>query len=224
MSSVIVIGCGRVGSRLANMLSDSGHDVCVIDVNPEAFTNLGRDYNGTYVLGLGFDEDTLMEAGIGGCDVVAAVTTSDNTNLMCVEVADKLFGVKHVIARLSNPDHERAYRQLGIDYVCGTSLVAEDLFSKISSGHAAYIDSFGDFEILSFSLNLSAADDPRSIRVSELEREHEIRIIAFEREDGSSSSIPNKDSVLYNGDLVLACVQNDLVQSFSRYFADEDVL
>ena len=79
------------------------------------------------------------------CDVVAAVTQLDNTNLMVAEVASRLFGVPHVIARLYNPDHERAYMQLGIDYVCGTSLVAEDVFSKVVSGHGAHIDTFGEF-------------------------------------------------------------------------------
>ena len=72
---------------------------------------------------------TLVKAGVEDCDVMAAVTQFDNTNLMCAEVGSRLFGVPHVIARLYNPDHERAYMQLGIDYVCGTSLVAEDVFS-----------------------------------------------------------------------------------------------
>ena len=74
---------------------------------------------------------------------------------MCAEVANHLFGVPHVISRLYNPDHERAYMQLGIDYVCGTSLVAEDVFSKIVSGHGSHIDTFGEFEVLRFTLDLS---------------------------------------------------------------------
>ena len=119
MSNVIVVGCGRVGSQLANMLSDNGNNVCVIDKNVNAFANLGRNFNGSTVQGVGFDEETLVKAGVEDCDVMAAVTQFDNTNLMCAEVGSRLFGVPHVIARLYNPDHERAYMQLGIDYVCG---------------------------------------------------------------------------------------------------------
>ena len=220
MSNVIVVGCGRVGSQLANMLSDNGSNVCVIDKNADAFANLGRNFNGSTVQGVGFDEDVLIRAGVEECDVLAAVTQLDNTNLMCAEVANHLFGVPHVISRLYNPDHERAYMQLGIDYVCGTSLVAEDVFSKIVSGHGSHIDTFGEFEVLRFTLDLSSRDNAKTIRVSELERDHEVRIIAFERADGSASSIPTPDSLLYAGDSILACVRHDVIAQFSRYILD----
>ena len=220
MSNVIVVGCGRVGSQLANMLFDNGSNVCVIDRSADAFANLGRNFNGSTLQGVGFDEDTLVKAGVDDCDVVAAVTQLDNTNLMVAEVASRLFGVPHVIARLYNPDHERAYMQLGIDYVCGTSLVAEDVFSKVVSGHGAHIDTFGEFEVLRFSLDLSSREGKRTIRVGELERDHDIRIIAFERGDGSTSSIPNKESVLYQGDSVLACVRHELIPMFSKYIQE----
>ena len=192
MSNVIVVGCGRVGSQLANMLSDNGNNVCVIDKNVNAFANLGRNFNGSTVQGVGFDEETLVKAGVEDCDVMAAVTQFDNTNLMCAEVGSRL---------------------------CGTSLVAEDVFSKVVSGHGAHLDTFGEFEVLRFSLDLSSTDK-RTIRVGELERDHDVRIIAFERSDGSASSIPTRDSILYNGDSVLACVRHELIESFSRYIQD----
>ena len=220
MRNVIVIGCGRVGSQLATMLSENGSNVCVIDRNADAFENLGRTFNGSTIQGVGFDEDVLLRAGVEECDVLAAVTQFDNAILMCAEVANHLFEVPHVIARLYNPDHERAYMQLGIDYVCGTSLVAEDIFSKVISGHGAHLDTFGEFEVLRFSLNLSHREEKRTIRVSEMEREHDIRIIAFERGDGSASSIPARDSILYHGDSVLACVRHELIPAFSKYVQD----
>lgn len=216
MRNVIVVGCGRVGSQLASMLSDSDANVCVIDKKAEAFSNLGRNFNGSTVQGIGFDEDTLVKAGIEDCDVVAAVTESDNANLMVTEVASRLYDVPHVIARLYNPSHERAYMQLGIDYVCGTSLVAEEVFGKVVSNHGAHLDTFGDYEVLRFSLDLSSFER-KSIRVAEMERDHDIRIIAFERRDGSASSIPTRESTLYHGDSVLACVRHDLIDSFSRF-------
>ena len=220
MSNVIVVGCGRVGSQLASMLSDNGANVCVIDRNADAFVNLGRNFNGTTIQGVGFDETTLIRANVQECDVLAAVTQYDNANLMCAGGASRVFDVPHVIARLYNPDHERAYMQLGIDYVCGTSLVAEDMFSKVIAGHGAHIDTFGEFEVLRFSLDLSQQENKRSIRVSELEHEHDVRIIAFERGDGSASSIPSSDSILYHGDSVLACVRHELIDEFSQYMQD----
>lgn len=216
MASIIIVGCGRVGSQLAALLSERGYNVCVIDKNPEAFSNLGRNFNGTTLEGVGFDEDTLIRAGAEECDCVAAVTQSDNSNLMVAEVARRIFGVPQVITRLYNPARESAYMQLGLDYVCGTSLVAEEVFSKIVSGHGSHLDTFGNFEILRFSLDLSDVRK-RSVKAFDLERDHGIRIVAFERRDGSSSSIPTRDSVLYHGDSVVACVRHDLLASFSRF-------
>ena len=109
--------------------------------------------------------------------------------------------------------------QLGIDYVCGTSLVAEDVFSKVVSGHGAHLDTFGEFEVLRFSLDLSWSER-NTIRVAEMERDHDIRIVAFERGDGSASSIPTRESILYNGDSVLACVRHELIGQFSKYIQD----
>ena len=221
MSNVIVVGCGRVGSQLANMLSDNGNNVCCIDRSADAFNNLGRNFNGSTVQGIGFDEDVLLRAGIETCDVLAAVTQFDNANLMAAEVANRLFDVPHVIARLYNPDHERAYMQLGIDYVCGTSLVADDVFSKIVAGHGSHIDTFGDYELLEFSLKLPADfQDEGNVKISELERDHLARIVAFERADGSSSSIPTNESILYPGDTVVACVRHDYIKQFSNFIQD----
>ncbi len=216
MRNVIVVGCGRVGSRLATMLSENGDNVCVIDRNVDRFVSLGRGFNGSTVQGLGFDEDTLLKAGIEECDVLAAVTNLDNSNLMIAEVASRLFDVPHVITRLENPDHERAYMQLGFDHVCGTSLVAEDIFSKIAVGHGSHLDSFGDYEVLRFSLDLTSGDR-KSIKVSELERVHEVQIVAFERRDGSNSSIPTGESVLYQGDTVIMCIRNDLLEEYAHF-------
>lgn len=219
MSNIIVVGCGRVGSQLANMLSENDHNVCVVDKNPEAFANLGSAFNGSVIQGVGFDEETLERAGADEADCVAAVTQYDNANLMTAEVASRLFHVPHVITRLYNPGHERAYEQLGLDYVCGTMLVAEEIFSKISSGHGFHIDSFGDFELLRFSLNLEG-NDMKSIRVSQLERPHDVRIVAFERADGRTCSIPTPDSILGHGDSILACVRHTVMPTFTRWIQE----
>lgn len=216
MSNIIVVGCGRVGSHLALMLSNYDHNVCVIDRNPAAFAALGRDFNGSTCVGVGYDEEVLTRAGIEECDFVAAVTQSDNTNLMVVEIARRLYDVPHAYARLYNSGHERAYLQLGIEYVCGTNLVAEEIFSKITSGIGDHIATFGDYEVLQFALDLSSFDR-KSIKVSELEKHHSVRVCAFERADGTASSIPSSDSILYHGDAVLAVVAHYMVPTIMQY-------
>ena len=216
MRNVIVVGAGRVGSQVASMLSNRGDNVSVIDVNPEAFKALGSSFNGRVIQGIGFDEKALLAAGVETCDVVAAMTNTDNVNVMIVEIARRVYGVPQTMVRLQNPNHEHAYMDLGIDYVCGTSLAAEEVYSKIVSGHANHLDSFGDYEVLRFSLDLSKVNK-KTVRARDIEKDHEIRVVAFERADGSASSIPAADSVLYHGDKILVCIRHDMLKGFSRY-------
>lgn len=219
MSNIIIVGCGRVGSRLALMLSEHDNNVCVIDRNPRAFAKLGRDFNGSTFPGVGYDEEVLVKAGIEECDFVAAVTQSDNANLMVVEIARRLYDVPQAVARLYDSSHERTYMQLGIDYVCGTTLVAEEIFSKAASGIGDHIAMFGDFEVLRFALDLSRSGQT-SIKVSDLESRHNIRVCAFERADGHVSSIPSSSSILYQGDAVLAVVAHSKVSDIAKYAQD----
>ena len=216
MSNIIVVGCGRVGSRLALMLSNYENNVCVIDRDPRAFASLGRDFNGATFAGVGYDEDVLMKAGIDECDFLAAVTQSDNVNLMVVEIARRLYDVPHAVARLYNTGHERAYLQLGIEYVCGTALVAEEIFSKISSGLGEHITTLGDCEVVQFALDLSQTRSDY-IKVSDLESRHKIRVCAFERADGEISSIPTPSSVLYHGDTVLVALRHGMIPEIAKY-------
>src|SRR5206468_12994643 len=77
---VVVMGCGRVGSAIARRLEEVGHSVAVIDQDPEAFRRLGPDFNGRQVTGLGFDRQTLLDAGIDSAGAFAAVSSGDNSN------------------------------------------------------------------------------------------------------------------------------------------------
>jgi trk system potassium uptake protein TrkA len=214
--NIIIVGCGRVGSQLAMLFSDRDDEVAIIDVSEESFRSLSRNFEGRTIVGVGFDEDVLLDAGVEDCDVLVAATDIDNTNLMIAEVGRKLFEVPHVLSRLYNPDRESAYMQLGLDYVCGTTLVAEEMYSKIVAGHGSHIDTFGDFEVLRFSLDLSSRNN-ESIQVGDIERDHEVRIIVFERKDTGQSSIPTPESMLHAGDIVLACVRVDLIDRFKHF-------
>ncbi len=210
--NIIVVGCGRVGSHLATLLSEDGNNVSVVDRVGEAFKNLGRDFNGRIVKGIGFDEGILTEAGVDECDVLAAVTSNDNTNLMIAEVARRIFSVPHVITRLYEARREKTYTQLGIDFACGTTLVAEEIFSKIQSGHSHHIDSFGDFEIARFAFNL---DDEAGMMVEELEAQYDARVVAVEHDD--QVVFPSKQSIIYDGDVAIVCVAREDYTALSRF-------
>lgn len=210
--NIIVVGSGRVGSHLATLLSEDGNNVSIVDRKAEAFKNLGRDFNGRTVKGVGFDEDVLTEAGIEECDVLAAVTSNDNANLMTAEVARRIFNVPHVITRLYEAKREKTYTQLGIDFSCGTTLVAEEIFSKIQSGHGHHIDTFGDFEIARFAFNL---EEDIAMPVETLEERYGARVVVIEHND--ETSLPTKKSVLYDGDIAVICVARENYGALSRF-------
>jgi len=121
---VVILGCGRVGAYLANMLAEAGHQVTVIDKNSLAFNRLGADFPGKTVVGTGIDEDVLRRAGIEQADAFVAVTNGDNTNMMSAQVAREIFGVKRVICRVYDPLRGELYRTLGLETICSTTWAA----------------------------------------------------------------------------------------------------
>jgi trk system potassium uptake protein TrkA len=209
--NVLVVGCGRVGSQLATMLSVEGHNVTVIDRLEESFKTLGSSFNGVTVTGVGFDEELLEQAGIRDADAFAAVTNSDNANLMAAEVARKLFDVKHVVARLYNPQRERTYQQLDLDYVCGTTLVAESLLEKIHAGHGHHLSALGDIEIVEFKTGNAVADKS----VADIEIDHQFRVCVVSR--GRTTFVPQPGTLLQPGDLILAAVKEEAYPKVERY-------
>ncbi len=219
MSNIIIVGSGRVGANLALMLSSHDNDVSIIDKNPEAFIALGRDFDGNTFTGVGYDMDLLEKAGIEECDFIAAVTRSDNVNLMVVEIARNLYNVPNAVARLYNPGHEDAYNRLGIDYVCGTTLVAQKIFSKIDAGLGDHVASFSDYEIIQFSLDLSSIRSD-SIKITDFELKHKLRVCAFRRADGETSSIPSDKSILYHGDTLMVAVARDYLPKIKKFIKD----
>ena len=213
--NVIVVGCGRVGSQLATLLSVEGHNVTVIDKDDDAFRRLGDTFNGETIKGLGFDEEILTGAGAATCDVFAAVTNLDNTNLMAAEVARKIFNIKRVVARLYNPLRERTYEQLGLEYVCGTSLVAASLHERIESGHSHYVDAFGDVEIRYFSI----ADNLVGRTVASIAVEGKILPAIIRR--GGQTFIPTGATVFEQGDVLRVAVKSTYATKLDKYMKAE---
>ena len=90
---VIVMGCGRVGEQLSRLMEQEGHDVTVIDMDPNSLARLGAEFKGKKVRGVGFDRDVLIEAGIEAADAFAATSPSDNTNILAARIARNIFGI-----------------------------------------------------------------------------------------------------------------------------------
>ncbi|MCL5960895.1 MAG: TrkA family potassium uptake protein [Chloroflexi bacterium] len=127
----IILGCGRVGARLATMLDSEGHQVTVVDLKSDQFRRLGPDFKGTAMVGTGIDEDVLRRAGVEQADTFIAVTNGDNTNIMSSQIARVIFGVPKVITRIYDPIREHTYRELGLETFCPTILGAQAIKEMI---------------------------------------------------------------------------------------------
>lgn len=121
---VVIMGCGRSGAALALQLSARGHDVTIIDTRPESLRRLGSRYVCRTMVGSGLDLDTLVKAGVDGCDAFFAMTRGDNTNLMAAQIVQRNFGVGKVCAKVADPLRAEAYRELGLFTINAAALLA----------------------------------------------------------------------------------------------------
>lgn len=215
---IVIAGCGRVGSVLATRLAESGHDVTVIDKDVAALKRLGKAFNGTTVAGMAYDVDVQRRAGIELAEVFAAVTDSDNANLMAVEVAKAVFGVKRAIARLYDPAREPSYRALNVQHVTGTKLIAQVIFEQIVDEGFQYHLTFpaGDVEIVEFILSPAAA----GITIADLQIPNLLRVAAVSR--AGVTHIPHEGMTLQPGDLVVAAARAGVRQRVARFLQPEE--
>ena len=121
--NVLIVGCGRVGARLAIRLSRSNDHVDVIDISREAFVRLGPNFDGHTYQGSGLDGELLCRAGVQQADVVIAVTGCDNRNLTIAQLVKHRFNVKRSIARLHDPVRAAKFRELGVETLCTTTVL-----------------------------------------------------------------------------------------------------
>lgn len=134
---VIVVGCGRVGSELAAKLDALGHSVAVIDKDRRAFQRyLPERWAGRAVLGFGFDQDHLEQAGVREAQALAATTGGDNSNILTARIAREKYQIRNVVARIQDPRRAVIYERLGIPTVAQvawtTDQVARRLFPEES--------------------------------------------------------------------------------------------
>jgi trk/ktr system potassium uptake protein len=134
---IIIIGCGRVGAATAVALDKRGDHVTVIDLNPRAFEKLPTGYSGITIRGNGSDEDVLRSAEAEMADLVMSLTEGDNRNVMSAQLAKHVFGVPRVIAKINDPLRAEAYRTLGLETICRTTILSEALVTAAVEGAAA---------------------------------------------------------------------------------------
>jgi trk system potassium uptake protein TrkA len=128
---IIIMGCGRVGARLASLLDEDGHEVIVLDNDTYSFRRLPASFGGTALYGNGIDEETLKKAGIEDADMFVALTQGDNRNVMSCQIAKHIFEVPRVMCRIYDPLREEMYSALGLETISPTKIFAQLLRERI---------------------------------------------------------------------------------------------
>jgi trk system potassium uptake protein TrkA len=202
---VVIMGCGRVGSMLAAELDGQGHDVVVVDQDPDAFRRLGTSFSGRTVTGVGFDWDTLLEAGVETTDAFVAVSSGDNSNIVSARVARENFGVSTVVARIYDPRRAEIYQRLGIPTVATVRWTADRILRRLLPGgvHEDYRDPSGSVMMA----ELPVSPDWVGQTYGRLEQECGVRIAYVTRFGQGQLTTPS--SVVQEGDVVHAMLASD---------------
>jgi trk system potassium uptake protein TrkA len=130
---ILIMGCGRVGARLAGLLDIEGHTVTILDTDDYSFRRLPAEFGGTALVGNGMDEDVLTKAGIKETDAFLALTQGDNRNIMAAQIAKHIFKVPRVLCRIYDPLRRELFNSLGIEAFSPTTIFAQMLKEKLES-------------------------------------------------------------------------------------------
>lgn len=209
------MGCGRVGSTLAHILESQKHTVAVIDSDEAAFRRLGQGFSGRRVTGIGFDRDTLREAGIEEAHAFAAVSSGDNSNILAARVARETFGVDNVVARIYDPGRAEVYQRLGIPTVATVRWTADQMMRRLvpHGTEPEWRDPSGTVRLAEVPVDTAWIGE----RISRLEESSGGRI-AFVTRLGEGM-LPTEDTVLQDGDIVHVVMRDetaDTVESALR--------
>jgi trk system potassium uptake protein TrkA len=209
---IVIMGCGRVGSTLANGLEARGHSVAVIDQNAEAFRRLPADFAGLTVAGVGFDRETLLEAGIERADAFAAVSSGDNSNIIAARVARETFGVEKVVARIYDPGRATVYERLGIPTVATVRWTADRMLRALDPHGSTEVwrDQTSSVSIAEVALH----QDWIGHRVSALEEATGARVAYVMRFGLGALTTPSM--VLQDGDQVFMLMTDDIADQVTR--------
>jgi trk system potassium uptake protein TrkA len=210
---IVIMGCGRVGSTLAQALEQQGHTVAVVDQDPTAFRRLGSGFGGRRVTGVGFDQDTLREAGIEEAGAFAAVSSGDNSNILAARVAREMFDVA---ARIYDPRRAEVYQRLGIPTVATVRWTADQMLRRLlpSGAEPLWRDPSGAVQLAEVHVSAAWIGE----KIGKLQEETGVRVAFLTRL--GEAMLPTSDTVLQEGDLVHVMMRTDEVEKVEAAFAE----
>jgi len=209
---IVIMGCGRVGSTVAQNLEARGHSVAIIDQNPDAFRRLGPDFAGLTVTGVGFDQAVLIEAGIERADAFAAVSSGDNSNIISARLARETFGVQRVAARIYDQKRAEVYERLGIPTVATVRWTADRIVRHLVP--EGFVELWRDPTSTVSIMEVPVHPDWLSRPVKVLEDAIGARVAYVMR--FGIGTLPTPSMVLQDGDQVYVLVTDEIVSAVTK--------
>jgi trk system potassium uptake protein TrkA len=207
---VIIMGCGRVGEQVSRRMDEKGHQVAVIHDAEEVIERLGPRFHGKVVIGVGFDRDVLIQAGIENADAFAATSPSDNANIVAAQIARNIYRVPRVIARLYDPRRAELYRRLGLVTISTTTWGAERIYEMLTHTELDAEVTFGHGEV-----TLIPVDAPLNLigrTVSNVAIPGEISVVTITRNGMAELAILGAE--FREGDLIHFAVHSRALSRF----------
>ena len=201
----VIAGCGRVGAHLALSLSEDGHEVVVIDKNPDAFRRLGAEFKGTAIPGIVFDGQTLERAGIKRAQAFVAVTSGDNSNIVSARTAKERYGVERVIARIYDPPRAEIFERLGITVIASARWTVESVLQALTPGEERIEGTVGPGVGDVLMVTMRVPPTCHGVAAAALTRPAESSLAAITR--AGNTSVPGRGDLLEAGDLVHLAVE-----------------
>lgn len=209
---IIIVGCGRIGSMLANDLSREGHNVTVIDRHNENLDKLGSGFNGITIEGIGIDEDVLLKAGIKQADAFLAVSQEDNINIMAAQIAKNIYHVPKVIARNYKPELNDFYTKLGLDTIYPSIGTVEILKNKILFEKIDVINQITEEDLLTIKFSVSMRLE--GMKVEKLEDLYMIKVLQVEQ--AQTKRYGYRDITLKENDILWVAIKKETVGEFVK--------
>jgi trk system potassium uptake protein TrkA len=215
--NVIVMGCGRIGSQVSQLLSDQGHLVTIIDHDANSAGRLGPHFKGRVIQGLGFDRGVLIQAGIEQAEAFVSASQSDNANIVAARIARNIFHVPRVVARLYDPRRAEIYQRLGLTTISSTNWGAERIFQVLTHTDIDVWDTFGNGDVALVHVELPPQLTGHS--VMQLNVPGEVMVVSITRDD--HAFVPTTGTEFQDGDLLNLVVLSSAMERLEELLGIE---
>lgn len=217
--NILIVGGGKVGTSLAEMLYAQGHHVTIIEMNDAVFSKLQRtSKNARHMFGDGCNPLTLSDAGVREMNAVVAVTGDDEDNLVVAKLAKHEYGVGRVIARVNNPKNEWLFTpRMGVDIaISHSALLARIIHEELSMGDLVPLLKLEGGQISLAEVTIADGSQVIGSRVDNLKLPNQCVLATLVR--GGELTIPRGETTIQRGDKIIALVRTEQQAELVRIF------